>query len=183
MSSDTTTTATHFELLGLPKSYSVDAAELERNYLERSRQVHPDFHQDAAGSTQQASMEVSAALNDAYAVLKHPFKRAEYLLELEGGPSASQVKEVPADFLEEMLELRTQIEELRETAARDTPAFESMERQLTERLAAQQAVLAKQFANLPGPGVSTRKNALTAVRQTLNAARFLQNLLRDLRAD
>ena len=34
---------THFERLGLPRRFRLDAAELERNYLARSREVHPDF--------------------------------------------------------------------------------------------------------------------------------------------
>ena len=38
-------------------------------------------------------MDQSASLNDAYATLKQPFRRAEYLMELEGGPSAAEHKE------------------------------------------------------------------------------------------
>ena len=33
---------THFERLGLPRRFRLDPAELERNYLARSRTVHPD---------------------------------------------------------------------------------------------------------------------------------------------
>ena len=32
----------YFELLGLPRRFAVDLAELERRYLELSREVHPD---------------------------------------------------------------------------------------------------------------------------------------------
>ena len=35
---------THFDRLGLPRRFLVDPAELERAYLERSREVHPDYH-------------------------------------------------------------------------------------------------------------------------------------------
>ena len=34
---------THFERLGLPRRFRLDPAELERNYLAKSREVHPDF--------------------------------------------------------------------------------------------------------------------------------------------
>src|SRR5215510_661306 len=85
---------THFDRLGLPRRYAIDPAELERNYLARSRELHPDFHQQAAGAQQRASMELTAALNDAYAVLKHSFRRAEYLLMLEGAPTAAEHKEM-----------------------------------------------------------------------------------------
>ena len=49
-------------------------------------------------------MELTAALNDAYATLRQPFRRAEYLLALKGGPSASEHKEMAPAFLEEMLD-------------------------------------------------------------------------------
>src|SRR5262249_62060465 len=78
-------------------------------------------------------MELTAALNEAYATLRHPFRRAEYLLALEGGPTAAEHKEMAPAFLEEMLELRMEIEELRESGGRDSPARAAMERQLTQR--------------------------------------------------
>src|SRR5436309_12403985 len=102
----------HFERLGLPRRFRLDAAALERNYLKRSRQVHPDFT-----GNDPASLRASAALNEAYATLREPFKRAEYLLTVEGGPSAADSREMPAEFLEEMLDLRMRIEEVK--AVRD----------------------------------------------------------------
>src|SRR5215470_8209033 len=102
--------ATHFEVLGLPQRFALDAAAIEENYLRRSRELHPDYHQQAAASEQRASMELTAALNDAYATLRDPFRRADYLLTLAGGPAASELRDMPADFLEEMLELRMEIE-------------------------------------------------------------------------
>jgi murein DD-endopeptidase MepM/ murein hydrolase activator NlpD len=102
----------HFERLGLPRGYSVDPAALERKYLERSRAVHPDHT-----GNDPASLGASAALNEAYGVLRDPFRRAEYLLALAGGPSPSAVSQPSAEFLEEMLELRMQIEEAKVAAA------------------------------------------------------------------
>src|SRR5207248_43116 len=104
---------THFERLGLPQCFEVNAGEIERSYLARSRELHPDFHQEGASAEQRASLELSAALNKAYATLKHPFRRAEYLLGLLGGPSAAEHKQMAPAFLEEMLERRMEIEELR----------------------------------------------------------------------
>ena len=76
---------THFERLGLPRRFRLDAAALEANYLARSREVHPDFT-----GNDPASLQASAALNEAYTTLREPFRRAEYLLNLEGGPSAAR---------------------------------------------------------------------------------------------
>jgi molecular chaperone HscB len=176
--------ATHFDLLGLPARYALDAAEAERNYLARNRETHPDYHQQTSTAQQRVSMEMTAALNEAYATLKHPFRRAEYLLSLHGGPTAAEAKEMAPAFLEEMLELRMEIEELRGGPA-DAPARAAMERQLRQRSDRLAADIAARFAELEALPVndSRRGHVLLQVRQLLNAAKYVQNLLRDLRAD
>lgn len=174
---------THFERLGLSRRFAIDLAELERNYLGRSRESHPDYHHLAAAAEQRASMETTAALNEAYATLRAPFRRAEYLLALEGGPSAADHKAMEAAFLEEMLELRMEIEDLRESSSVDSPSRATMARQLTERTGRLQLDLAEQFERLEHAADAARGTILLSVRQLLNAARYLEGLLRDLRAD
>jgi molecular chaperone HscB len=175
---------THFERLGLPRKFDLDAAEIERNYLARSRELHPDYHQQSSTAQQRVSMEMTAALNDAYATLKHPFRRAEYLLALEGGPTAAEHKEMAPAFLEQMLELRMEIEELREGSP-DAPGRRTMEQQLRKRRDAFVGDLAKHFAALEAlpPEDAKRRDLLAQVRQVLNAAKYVEGLLRDLRAD
>jgi len=175
----------HFERLGLPRRFALDAQELERNYLARSRESHPDFHRMASSAQQRHSQEQSAALNEAYAALREPFRRAEYLLQLEGGPSAAEHKEMAPAFLEEMLELRMEIEELRETGGRDSPGVAKMERKLVERRDKLIDDLASRFAKVESLPAETEKHRdqLLEIRLTLNAAKYIQGLLRDLRAD
>lgn len=171
----------YFDLLGLPRRYAVDAATLEREYLSRSRELHPDYHQAAAASEQRASLELSAGLNEAYSTLRDPHKRAEYLLKIEGGPSASEHKQMPAEFLEEQLALRMEIEELREAA--DPPALAAMEAKLAARRDRIHAEVAARFAGYETAGAAERKALLVEVRQLLNTAKYIQGQFRDLRAD
>jgi molecular chaperone HscB len=171
-------TANHFERLGLPRRFPLDPAELERNYLARSREVHPDH----AGNDR-ASLEASAALNEAYAVLRDPFRRADYLLTLAGGPSAADQKQAAPEFLEEMLDLRMQIEEIKHSS--DATARDQLQRQLTARRAALLPEAGKRLddvAALP-PNHSGRDGLLVRIRQDLNATRYIQGLLRDLEED
>jgi molecular chaperone HscB len=175
---------THFERLGLPRRFDLDAAQIERNYLARSRELHPDYHQQSSTAQQRVSMEMTAALNDAYATVKHAFRRAEYLVALEGGPTAAEHKEMAPAFLEEMLELRMEIEELREGPP-DSPARRAMEQKLRARNDVLIGDLSKHFAALealPSEDVKCR-GLLIQIRQVLNAAKYVQGLLRDLRAD
>jgi molecular chaperone HscB len=176
--------STHFELLGLPVRFAVEPAEIERNYLSRSRELHPDYHQQGLAAQQRISMEMTAALNEAYATLKQPFRRAEYLLRLYGGPTAPEAKDMEPAFLEEMLELRMEIEELRGHGA-DSPARAALEQQLQQRNERLMNDLGSRFAEceeLPA-NESRRSRVLLQVRQLLNTAKYIQGLLRDLRAD
>lgn len=173
---------THFDILGLPQRFALDAAAIEANYLRRSRELHPDYHQQAAASEQRASMELTAALNDAYATLRDPFRRAEYLLALSGGPSASELRDMPSDFLEEMLELRMEIEELRERG--DNTTIAAMEKQLQARRADLVDRIGERFAEHDRSADDARRGAVRIeVRRLLNAAKYIQGQLRDLRAD
>jgi molecular chaperone HscB len=161
----------HFDRLGLPRRFSLDPAAIEREYLARSRALHPDYHRLGSSAEQAASTELSAGLNEAYTTLKDPFKRAEYLLKLDGGPSASELKDVPPEFLEEMLDLRMEIAGL----TPDSPAAAALERQLADR---KDALLTRVGALLEG----TSPSRLTEARRLLNATKYVQNLIRDLRA-
>src|SRR5215468_1083718 len=100
----------HFHRLGLPRRFVLDAGALERAYLAHSRAVHPDYHLAGPSADLDASLELSAAVNEAYNILRDPFTRAEHLLALSGGPSAGEHRDMPMAFLVEMLDLREQIE-------------------------------------------------------------------------
>jgi molecular chaperone HscB len=168
---------THFERLGLPRRFRLDAAELELNYLVKSREVHPDFTgNDPAG------MRESAAVNDAYSTLRDPFRRAEYLLTIEGGPAANDVRQMPAAFLQEMLDVRMRIEEIKQIRDPDRSGRPNMEIALIHRRDGLLEEAANQFDQLEST-TGDRAGALTAIRQTLNATKFIQGLLRDLREE
>ncbi len=174
----------HFERLGLPRRFAVDRDLLEREYLRRSREVHPDVHQLGSTSDQLASLELASALNDAYRVLKDPHQRAEYLLTLEGGPSASEFKSMPPAFLEEVLELRMAIEEMKQTAQPETPPFQEMEAQIDAKRAGLLEVLAGLFAQLEAVlPAQTRDSVLQRIRMELNSLKYIQGLKRDLHAE
>ena len=75
---------------------------------ELSRKWHPDRFAKADPRARRASLQRSVQLNEAWRVLKDPFKRAEYLLSLSG---ISLGKEVPPALLMETLELREELAE------------------------------------------------------------------------
>lgn len=163
-----------FERLGLPGRFSVDAAAVERAYLERSRAVHPDFHTLGTAAEQRASLEDTAALNEAYLTLKDPFRRADYLVRQLGGPTPTAEKSLDQAFLMEMMDFRDRVDE----AAGDRDTLTGLERDLAGRLADIAADLGRLFAT---HDAGTGPADLVAVRRRLNAAKTLQSLLRDVR--
>jgi molecular chaperone HscB len=162
-----------FERLGLPRRFSIDADELERQYLALSREAHPDFHSGSGAEAQADAETASAAINEAYATLKDPFRRAEALMELLGGPNVNAQKEMPPAFLMEMLELRERIEQA------DTVEKAAIESELKEREGAIFDGIAELFAKCE-PG-SFEETLLISIRGELNVAKYLRGLLRDLR--
>jgi molecular chaperone HscB len=165
----------HFARLGLARRFDLDPREVERAYLARSRDLHPDYFANASTAERLAAEALSAMLNEAYATLRDPFRRAEYCLMLAGGPSASEQKEMPADFLEEILELRMLIEESREAEPPDQAALSVLEKQLEARRQSLLAEIGDRFALDNGD-----PSRLAEIRQRLNALKYVQNLLRDL---
>jgi molecular chaperone HscB len=171
----------HFHRLGFPRRFVLDAGELDRAYLTHSRAVHPDYHLAGSSADLDASLELSAAVNEAYNTLRDPFTRAEHLLALEGGPSAAEHKQMPPAFLAEMLEAREEIEQNRGKPAeteRLTRTFANRYDGLMNEVSAQFAKLEASAADDPSCA-----NVRLRVRGLLNAAKYVRGLIRDLNAD
>jgi molecular chaperone HscB len=172
----------HFERLGLPRRFSVDPTAIEREYLARSRSFHPDFHHAGTAAQQRASLEMTAALNEAYLTLKDPLRRAEYLLQLLGGPTAREEKNLDQEFLMTMMDHRERIEEARRS---DPAALTTIEAELHTAQAERLRRVEKLFDRLDELPLNhpDRPALLSAIRQDLNAVKTLQSLLRDLHLD
>ncbi|HEY2909847.1 MAG TPA: Fe-S protein assembly co-chaperone HscB [Gemmataceae bacterium] len=170
-----------FSRLGLPRRFALDAAELERHYLARSRAVHPDYHAARATADLAASLELSAALNEAYTTLRDPFARADHLLGLEGGPTAAEQKQMPPAFLAEMLEARERIEEARAANSPCSAKIAELQDEFTAQYETLLSDVGERFAKLEStPTEPNRGKILVDIRSLLNAAKYVRGLIRDL---
>lgn len=169
----------HFARFGIPRSSRIDPSDLERRYLVLSRGLHPDQFAGRAKEERELSERFFAHVNDAYNVLRNPSRRAEYLLELEGGPQRAQDKRTPQGFLAEMLELNERIEEaqLGELDAPRRAGLESLRAELFARRDAELAAVESALAELPPAADARRAPALSAVREKLNAVAYLDGLV------
>jgi molecular chaperone HscB len=162
-----------FELLGVRASYDVDTPDVRRKYLELMQSIHPDRMTSGGAEVRRLSMRLSAQINQAFQVLLDPVLRAEYLLELAGGPSAADDKQVPRAVLEGTLELRQQIEEAEKN--QDRSALDSVREQVQRRFDATLAEISGLARQLPGDE-QTRAD----LRGKLNTIRYYRKLLEQL---
>ncbi len=98
-----------FTLLGLPQQFNLTEQEVRQKFLALNRHAHPDFHGEESAEVQGLSLRMSANINDAYRVLSDSATRANYLLEVLGGPSLTSDKTVPDGFLNTMMMMQEEI--------------------------------------------------------------------------
>jgi len=171
--------ASPFAAFGLEPSAALDAAELKRALLRFSRIVHPDFH--GADPARRALAERNAAaLNDAYAVLSDDAARYDWLVRSLGGPDQDAERQMPQAFLMEVLEWNEALEEARE-APEGAPLPSSLEA-LAATWRAERTRALGEVARLLTPLPASGADALTEARRKLNAVRYLDRALNELRA-
>jgi len=195
----------YFSFFGLPRKLNLDVANLEREFYQLSRKLHPDLYSGADAREQEWSLEQSSQLNDAYRTLKDAIKRTEYLLRLEGveleeqsksateqARATGQIKKqvVPPDLLEEVFDLNMQLEELRmqKKMGEDDPALiEEVGRQKLELAEKHEALLdeLKREWNAWDQAVdkgtdADRLKIRDQMVDLLNRRNYLRNLVRDV---
>ncbi len=159
-----------FALLGIEPRYRVDRAAVERAYLARLAQAHPD-----AGGQREHD---AAALNLARATLLNDEARAVALLELLGGPDASTLKALPEGFLMDIMARRQEIEEQIEAGGDE--ARDQWEQWARLQRTANRDRVAELFTSLPD---APEPESLGEIRVQLNAWRYIERLIEQLDPD
>ncbi|PWC11062.1 co-chaperone HscB [Brenneria roseae subsp. americana] len=101
----------YFTLFGLPIRYDVDGSLLVSRFQELQRQFHPDRFANQPERERMLALQQAATINSAYQALKHPLKRAEYMLSLHGFDLSNEQHTLQdTAFLMEQLELREELD-------------------------------------------------------------------------
>ncbi|MGB7932611.1 MAG: Fe-S protein assembly co-chaperone HscB [Gammaproteobacteria bacterium] len=99
--------SSYFQLFGLPRTFVIDAAQLDSRYRELQRIVHPDRYVNASDQERRLAMQQATRINEGYQTLKDPLKRGRYLLELGGFVFGDQHHTTrDPEFLMRQMELR-----------------------------------------------------------------------------
>lgn len=105
-------TPCHFALFELQPDFRIDQQELAARYRELARAVHPDRFADAGEREQRQALERSAALNEAYQVLRSAPRRARYLMALDGHELPLEATVQDPQFLLQQMHWREELEDL-----------------------------------------------------------------------
>jgi molecular chaperone HscB len=142
--------SSYFSLLGLPEQFELDQAQIERAFLERSKETHPDRFATAPAGERLAAVQRTMELNDAYQTLRRPVRRAEYLLGRHGLTIGDNERIDDHDFLMRILSLREELSEARaEERLADVERMQGTMRRHRKELV---EALAKRFAAADLPG-------------------------------
>ncbi len=121
----------HFELLGLPERFAIDADALQGAYRRLQAAVHPDRFAASGATERRIAMQLATGANEAYRTLSDPGRRAAYLCERHGQPlNAETNTAMSRAFLMQQMEWREALEEAR--AARDPAALAGLARLLCD---------------------------------------------------
>ncbi len=106
----------HFELLGLERDPRPCPVQLEKAYLQKSKETHPDRLRSKGKWTEEEEgrfLQASADLNEAYRILSRPWERFAYLVELFDPGVLERTKNLSPAFLMEAMEMGEAVDEAR----------------------------------------------------------------------
>ena len=167
-----------FATLGIPRSYDVDLAAVEKTHRELSRALHPDKFIGASPSERRVALTRAVEVNEAWRVVRDPIRRAEALLKLSGVPVGEEGEpKADPEFLMEMLEQREALAEAKH--ARDLAAVRRMAGTIETRARAAERELSEGFA-LAGDAASLA--GLTRLTRKIGELRFYRRFLEEVSA-
>lgn len=156
--------ATPFDVLGLPMKFELDAKEIDRAWLTKSRVFHPDRFVGKPDRERRLAAEHTIAINDAKRAIADPFDRAQWLVTRAGVVEAKLEQRLlvalmeareRADEGEKDAVLHESVARYRELASSLVALFANLEdRAALEKAAralAEMKTLARLVADLGGP--------------------------------
>ena len=118
---------THF---GVEPSFTIDTAQLKKQFLKLSREYHPDFHTEKSDEEQAEILQLSSYNNKAFKVLKDFDARFKYILLLHGVDFEEGKQSLPQMFLMEMMDFNEKLMDVQMEG--DLSQLESLKAELKE---------------------------------------------------
>jgi len=163
--------ADDFTLLGLPRRFALERAQLDAAWKALQAKVHPDRFAAEGGAAQRLAMQWAVRVNEAHQRLKDPLKRAAYLCELAGAAvQAHDNTAMPGDFLMQQMSWREALDD-----AGNAAEVEALSSEVTGQ---RRARMDRVGELLDGQGANAKAAALAA--QEVRALMFIDRLLEEV---
>lgn len=172
----------YFEVFGLPRALGIDGAALERTFHALSRQYHPDYFTTAPQAERTRALRMTALLNDAYRTLRHPIRRVEHLLSIQGfKPDGSKA---PKSLLMEVFEINEQLDEVKSGRAsvEQADSLRAQIREKRERFDAELLKASLEWDELLKSGAedARKKEQLAKLTEIVAESSYIRNLEQEL---
>jgi molecular chaperone HscB len=109
----------YFDFFQLPVRLQTDTQVLRARYIEKSKQLHPDYFTNASPEEREEAERQTALNNKAYQTLVNPDTRLRHVLALRGQLQEEQTYQMPPDFLIEVMDLNERLMSLEFDATED----------------------------------------------------------------
>lgn len=172
----------HFTFFGLPKKLTVDIKSLEKKFYELSKKLHPDYYQQATSQEKQIALEKSSILNHAYEVVKDPWLRAGYMLDIENISRKNLNQKTPPELLAEMFEIQEHVDTMKKAKQSQVSGAElkSIEQDLNASL----EMVAEKISNVESrlqnvfkewdKNASTHQNLAVEIQKLIHERKYLE---------
>jgi len=160
-------------MLEVEPRFDLDPADIRMRVVRFSAKLHPDRAADPVLA--QEHSEQLAAINAAARILEDDEQRAEALLKVLGGPSASDDRSLPDGFLQEILDTRMELEDVLKRD--DEAGLARMESWAKEERQAHIDRVRSLFGDDPARASA---DDLVAIRSALNTWRYVERMIEQL---
>ena len=167
-----------FAVFGLSPAFGVDQARLQKDLLRLQRAMHPDFFAGAPAAAHALAERNTAELNSAFELLSDDFRRADWLVKARGGPDENEQRDMPREFLVEVMDWNEVLENAR--AAATGSAAHAAAFALRERLLSDRRDLFGRIGALLEPLPERGSQRLVDARRALNAVRYVDRALEQI---
>lgn len=146
----------HFALFDLPRTFVLDAAQLEAAWKQVAQAVHPDRFATRSAPERRVAMQWSAQANEAYRVLRQPLLRARYLCELAGVDLQTETNTAMSpEFLVQQMSWHEQLDECLDDP-QNIVARKALSKDIAQALAQCQQAVAKALQAEQYPQAASR---------------------------
>jgi Fe-S protein assembly co-chaperone HscB len=158
-----------FSTLGLARRFDLSSADVQRAWLARAAEAHPDRAGEADDGE---ALRETAMLNEARRTLQDAERRADALLTLLGGPTREQEKGLNPEFLMGIMDVRQELESAQQ--ARDESELARLREWADDERRAYSERIGAMFKGL---GASPAADSLRAIRLALNEWRYIERMI------